>query len=327
MRGAADRRLPAAPGRYPRRVARGDGVRASGVPPAPAPRRPATGGPSPGSARGESYLGIDIGGTGIKGAPVDIAHGRLLADRVHIPTPVPSRPEAVAEVVATISHHFGGGHHIGCTFPGVVMRGVVRTAANLDHGWIGVDAHALLGRATHRAVTVLNDADAAGLAEMAFGAGRQRAGVVLMVTLGTGIGSALFVDGVLVPNTEFGHLEIRGKDAERRASARAREVRRLSWRRWATYLDEYLGRVEALVNPDLVIVGGGISARADRFLPRLRTQGAVMPAQLQNEAGIVGAALHVRATMAQLGAGGLAPARRRTGAAAAGTGATRVPRA
>jgi len=246
----------------------------------------------------DQFLGIDIGGSGIKGAPVDTANGRLLAERVHIATPMPSRPEALAEVVASISRHFGGSHHIGCTFPGVVMRGVIRSAANLDPAWVGIDAHRLLGHATGRSVTVINDADAAGLAEMAFGAGRGRSGVVLMITLGTGIGTALFMDGQLVPNTEFGHIEIRGRDAERRASARVRDERHLSWRAWAKRLDEYLERVEALLNPELVIVGGGISARSDRFLPRLHAQGEVVPAQLQNEAGIVGAALHVRAALA-----------------------------
>ncbi len=248
----------------------------------------------PRSGELNTYLGIDIGGSGIKGAPVDTATGRLTAERIHIATPVPARPEAVAEVVATISQHFGGDHHIGCTFPGVVMRGVIRTAANLDPAWVGLDAHALLGHATHRSVTVLNDADAAGIAEMAFGAGRQRCGVVLMVTLGTGIGTALFLDGRLVPNTEFGHLEVRGKDAERRAAARVRDERHLTWKRWAGRVDEYLGRLEALCNPELIIIGGGVSARAERFLPLLHPGCPVIAAQLQNEAGIVGAALHVR---------------------------------
>jgi len=251
-------------------------------------------------------LGIDIGGSGIKGAPVDTETGRLVRDRVRIPTPVPSRPAAVAAAVARISRQFGEGDRIGCTIPGVVIRGVIRTCPNLDPGWVGTDAHALLGRATDRTVVVLNDADAAGLAEMAFGAGRGRGGVVLMVTLGTGIGSALFLDGRLVPNTEMGHLEIRGRDAERRASARVRDQRHLSWKTWAAHLDEYLERVEALLNPELIILGGGVSARADRFLPRLHPACEVVAAQLQNDAGIVGAALHARAAVeaAQGEAGG-----------------------
>jgi polyphosphate glucokinase len=238
-----------------------------------------------------TLLGIDIGGTGIKGAPVDVKTGELLAPRERILTPHPATPDAVAEVVGELFKHFDWTGPAGATFPAVIKHGVARTAANVDSSWIGTDAAALFGKATGASVTVLNDADAAGIAEMEFGAGHGRAGVVLMVTLGTGIGSALFLDGVLVPNTEFGHIEIRGKEAEKRAAEIVREREGLTWEKYAKRLDEYFSTVEALFSPDLIIVGGGISKKADKFLPLIQLQTEIVPAQLQNEAGIVGAAV------------------------------------
>ena len=238
-----------------------------------------------------SILGIDVGGSGIKGAPVDVDDGRLVADRLRIPTPQPSTPEAVAAVVEDLRRHFDWTGPIGCTLPSVVQQGIVRTAANIDQSWIGTDGRALLTAATGQPVTLLNDADAAGVAEMRFGAGVGRMGVVILVTLGTGIGSALFVDHHLVPNTELGHLEIRGKDAEHRAAASVREKRELAWKEWAPAVDEYLDRLEALFWPDLVIIGGGVSTKFDKFGPLLTSRVPVVPATLGNEAGIVGAAV------------------------------------
>lgn len=236
-------------------------------------------------------LGIDIGGTGIKGAPVDVTTGRLVAERHRIVTPQPATPDAVAAVVGDVVDHFTWSGPIGATFPAVVKHGVVYTAANVDDVWIGTDAASLFARVTGQSVTVINDAGAAGIAEMRFGAGRDHTGVVLVVTLGTGIGTALFVDGALVPNTELGHIEIRGKDAEERAADSVREREDLSWKQYAKRVDEYLDAIERLLWPDLVIIGGGASKKAEKFLPFLTTKVEVVPAQLLNEAGIVGAAL------------------------------------
>lgn len=236
-------------------------------------------------------LGIDIGGTGIKAAPVDVTTGKLTAERVKLPTPHPPTPDAVAEVIATLVGNFHWTGMVGVTFPGVVARGVIRTAHNLDPAWIGVNAVEFLGKAAGRPVSVINDADAAGIAEMRFGAGHGNDGTVLLLTLGTGIGSALFYDGVLIPNTEFGHIEIHGEDAERRASEHARELHDLSWGKWAGRVDAYLDKMEALLSPDLIIIGGGISKKSDKFLPRLSLQTPVVPATLLNDAGIVGAAI------------------------------------
>jgi polyphosphate glucokinase len=237
-------------------------------------------------------LGIDIGGTGIKAAPVDVQTGRLTAERVKLATPHPAKPDAVADVVRTLVKGFTWTGSAGITFPGVVTDGITRTAANLGSAWIGVDAKELFGKATGLQVTVLNDADAAGVAEMRFGAGAGQRGVALMLTLGTGIGSALFIDGTLVPNTEFGHIEIRGKDAEKRAAEIVREEEDLSWGKWAGRVDEYLLHMEALLSPALIIIGGGISRKSDKFLPLLKGLHArVVPAKLLNEAGIVGAAM------------------------------------
>ena len=238
-------------------------------------------------------LGIDIGGSGIKGAPVDVERGVLLADRLRIPTPRPAKPKAVAKVVAELTRHFRWPGPVGCAFPAVIEAGVARTAANVDQRWIGTDGRELLERRTGCPVTLLNDADAAGLAEMRFGAGRGQSGLVIMLTLGTGIGSALFLDGHLVPNTELGHLVIRGKAGELRASDRARRRQVMSWKKWARRVDEYLRYVEDLLRPDLFILGGGVSKKHEKFLHHLTNATPVIPAQMRNEAGIVGAALAV----------------------------------
>lgn len=237
-------------------------------------------------------FGVDIGGTGIKGAPVDLDRGELSDDRFKVPTPHPATPEAVVEGVHEVVAHFGHTGPLGVTFPGVVVDGTTRTAANVDKGWVGVDAGKLLGERLGQPVVVLNDADAAGVAEMTFGAGRGRGGVVLMLTLGTGIGSALFVDGRLVPNTELGHLELHGHDAEKRASVKAREDEDLSWEHWAHRLKKYLAHVEMLFSPSLFVIGGGVSRKSEKFLPYIDGISAeIVPAQLQNSAGIVGAAM------------------------------------
>lgn len=236
-------------------------------------------------------LGIDIGGTGIKAAPVDVLTGKLAAERVKILTPRPAVPDAVADVVRDLAKGFGWTGPAGITFPGVVINGTTMTAHNLDTAWIGRDARKLFADATGLHVRVLNDADAAGVAEMKFGAGAGESGTVVMVTFGTGIGSALFHDGILVPNTEFGHIEIHGKDAETRASQRAKELHDLSWGKWAGRVDEYMDHLEALLAPDLFIVGGGISRQADKFLPLLSLRARVVAAALHNDAGIVGAAM------------------------------------
>ncbi|MFI9270574.1 polyphosphate--glucose phosphotransferase [Kitasatospora sp. NPDC052896] len=237
-------------------------------------------------------FGVDIGGSGIKGAPVDLDRGTLAQPRHKVLTPHPASPEAVVAAVREVVQHFDFRGPVGLTFPGVVIGGHTRTAANVDQGWIGLDAEGLFREALDLPATLLNDADAAGLAEVAHGAGKGRSGVVLTLTFGTGIGSALFTDGVLVPNTELGHLELRGKDAERRASAAAREKHDLSWAEWAVRVDEYLDLVERLFSPQLVIIGGGVSRKHERFLPLLAPRDAeVVPAVLRNDAGIVGAAM------------------------------------
>jgi polyphosphate glucokinase len=236
-------------------------------------------------------FGVDIGGTGIKAAPVDVTTGKLKASRIKLPTPHPSAPDEVVAVVRELIIDFGWSGPVGLTFPGVVTGGVVRTAANMDQRWVSLDAGDLFVRATGEQVTVLNDADAAGMAEMKFGAGVGHGGTVLIITLGTGIGSALFYDGVLVPNTEFGHIEIHGEDAEKRASEHAREVQELSWGKWASRVDAYLDKIEELLCPDLIILGGGVSKKSDRFLPMLSLRAKVVPAALLNDAGIVGAAM------------------------------------
>lgn len=240
-------------------------------------------------------IGVDVGGSGIKVGAVDAATGQLLADRLRVATPNPSTPAAVIRSIARLVKRAGAGLDpnapVGVGVPSVVLDGVTWTAANVDPSWIGFDAESALVKALKRPVLVLNDADAAGLAEMRYGAGAGRDGVVLILTLGTGVGSALFNDGHLVPNTELGHMEIRGRDAERRSAAAARTRRGLSWKAWATDLDEHLHAIDWILWPGLIIIGGGVSKRADRFLPLLTVRPPIVPATLQNDAGIVGAAL------------------------------------
>jgi polyphosphate glucokinase len=236
-------------------------------------------------------FGVDIGGSGIKGGVVDLIEGRLVGERVRIETPQPSLPEPVFGVVAQIVDQFGWGGRIGVTFPGVMKHGVAQTAANVDKSWIGTDVDAGMTALVPGPVATLNDADAAGLAEMRYGAGQGHDGVVLLLTFGTGIGSALFAGGQLVPNTEFGHIEVDGEDGERRASAAARDREELSWEEWARRVDRYLDVLEGSVWPDLIIVGGGVSKKAHKWVPLLSTRTPVVPAELQNDAGIVGAAL------------------------------------
>jgi len=238
-------------------------------------------------------FGIDFGGSGIKGAPVDLATGEFAAGRVRIDTPDPATPDAVADVVATLleHEHADADSVVGVTLPGVVVHGVARSAANIDKSWIGEDAAALFSERLSRSVSVLNDADAAGLAEARYGAAKGQDGLVILTTLGTGIGSALVYDGVLVPNSELGHLEIDGHDAERHAANSVRENKDLSWREWAERLTTYFRTLERLFSPDLFVVGGGVSKEADRFLPLLEIDTRIVPATLKNTAGIVGAAL------------------------------------
>ena len=239
-------------------------------------------------------LGIDIGGSGIKGAPVDLNQGVLAAERLRIATPQPATPDAVADTVGRIIRHFNWTGPVGCGLPSVVQNGVARTAANIDSSWIGTDVRTLLSQRTGCPITVINDADAAGIAEMRFGAGRGRNGTILMVTVGTGLGTALFRDGTLVPNTELGHLLLNGKVAEKYASAAAREDLGLSYKTWAKRLDLYLHQLQSLFWPDLFILGGGISKKHEKFFPFLTIETEFLPAVLRNQAGIVGAALAAR---------------------------------
>ena len=236
-------------------------------------------------------VGIDIGGTGIKGAPVDLVAGTFAASRVRVPTPSPATPEQVADVVGRIVTQLGVAGPVGITLPAVIRDGIVETAANIDHTWIGTNATELFGRATGRPVGVVNDADAAGIAEVRHGAGRGRGGVVVLLTLGTGIGSAVFIDGALVPNTELGHLPLHHGDAEDWAAESIREKDELSWKRWAHRLEEYLELVQRLLWPQLFVIGGGVSKHADKFLSHITLRTEIVPAQLHNDAGIVGAAL------------------------------------
>lgn len=237
-------------------------------------------------------LGIDIGGTGIKGAVVDTNKGVFKTDRLRILTPHPATPDAVHDVVHQIIDHFDWDGPVGCTFPGVVTHGTIRTAANLGDAWIGLDASHHLGGDVD--VTVMNDADAAGLAEATFGGGDAHKGVVLLLTLGTGIGSALMYHGKLVPNSELGHLSLHGGDAEKYAAESVRERDGLSWEDWAGRLSEYLQLVEDLLWPDLIILGGGISKQPDPWLPLVQCRTPVTTARLKNKAGIIGAALQAR---------------------------------
>lgn len=243
------------------------------------------------AARTGIGFGIDIGGTGMKAAPVDLATGELTGERYRIDTPTPATPEAIAEVaVELVTFHEWDGP-VGICMPSVVSHGMVRSAANIDRSWIDVDADGLFSDALQRSVSVMNDADAAGVAEMTWGVGEGREGVVLCLTFGTGIGSGLFVDGTLVPNTELGHLELDGFEAEKRAAASARKRDDLSWSDWADRVDRYLKHVAALFSPDLIILGGGASKRPERWVDRLDPGCELAVAEFANNAGIAGAAL------------------------------------
>ena len=236
-------------------------------------------------------FGIDIGGSGIKGAPVDLDAGDLAADRHRIKTPQPSTPDAVMDMAARVIGHFDYEGLVGCALPAVVVDGVAHSAANIDDAWIGTDGRALLEDRTRCTVTLLNDADAAGLAEMRFGAGRGEDGLVVLLTFGTGIGSAVFYRGQMLPNTEFGHLKFRGMEAEHYAAARLveREDMNIDW--WAQRVNEYLQHLDEIFTPSLFIFGGGISKRWKDFHEFFDTRARIVPAELRNNAGIVGAAL------------------------------------
>ncbi len=237
-----------------------------------------------------AILGIDIGGSGVKGTLVDPVRGELLAERFRVPTPQPADVTSVVEAVAEVAAKFDGFDRVGVTFPGVVVDGVTRTAANVDKSWVDAPAAELFRDRLGKPVSVLNDADAAGVAEVAFG-GHDTRGLVMMLTFGTGIGSALFLDGVLIPNTEFGHLELDGKDAELRASDRAREQEELGWEKWAGRVQDYLRHVEMLLSPRLFVVGGGVSKKAEKWLPHVDVRTPIAVATLLNNAGIIGAAV------------------------------------
>ena len=239
-------------------------------------------------------LGIDIGGTGIKGAPVEIDTGLLLAERYRLPTPDGAKPTPVADVVKNVAEQFDWHTQVGCGFPAVIRDGVAETAANISQKWVGTNVAQLFSEATHCPVYVVNDADAAGLAEVTFGVGKGVHGVVLMITIGTGLGSALFIDGKLVPNTELGHLEVECEEAESIASEVVRKEQDLSWKQWARNLDKYLNTLESLFSPTLMILGGGAVKKQDQFMPLLTVHTKVVPAELGNDAGIVGAALAAR---------------------------------
>ena len=240
-------------------------------------------------------LGIDVGGSGIKGAPVDLEQGVLVVDRTRFDTPQPSTPAACAEVIAQLVTDFepmtASNGPVGITYPGVVWDGKTLTAANVDHGWIDLDADAMLEERLKRKVTVLNDAQAAALAEVHYGAGRGVDGMVLMLTFGTGIGSGLVYRGVALPGVELGHLRMHGRDAEQLAAASVKENKKLSWKTWSERVNDYLARIEMMLWPELIIIGGGVSEEPEKFLSRLKTRTPVVPATLGNSAGIVGAAI------------------------------------
>ncbi|MBM3465428.1 MAG: ROK family protein [Armatimonadetes bacterium] len=236
-------------------------------------------------------LGIDIGGTGIKGAPVDTRTGKMLADRFRVATPDPATPDAVIEVLKQMCKQFSWKDSIGCTFPSVVKDGRVFTAVHLDPSWVGLDAEKELSKKLKRKFHLLNDADAAALAEARFGAGKDLDGLLLMVTLGTGLGTGIVYKGTLIPNAELGHVMIRGKDAEMRASNSAREKNDWSWKKYGKRVNEYVNVVAAYVNPDRIVIGGGVIKEAEKFLYRVKAPVPVVAATLGNEAGIIGAAI------------------------------------
>lgn len=242
-------------------------------------------------SRREVLLGIDVGGSSIKAGLVDVHDGMVVGETASVPTPRPSTPQALLEVFVELDRRFGSRGPVGLAIPSVVTRGVARTAANIDRSWIGTDAGSMLRERLGRPVVLLNDADAAGLAEMRWGAGRATTGTVIMLTFGTGIGSAIFVDGALVPNTEFGHMELDGREAETWASARVKTEENLDWEAWAARVDVYLSRMHALLWPDVFILGGAVSAEFERFGPLLKAPAEIRPAQFAGQAGVAGAAL------------------------------------
>jgi polyphosphate glucokinase len=246
---------------------------------------------------GRVAIGIDVGGSGIKAAVVDIDAGRFISERLRVATPNPATPDAVIASIGRLTRRLakasrlGAATPVGVGLPGVTLDNTLKSAANIDAGWIDFPVVERMRKATGRPVSIVNDADAAGIAEMRFGVGKSQPGVVIFLTLGTGVGSGVFVDGTLVPNTEFGQMEIRGRAAERRSAAAARVRRGLSWKAWSQDLDEHLHRIDELMWPNLMILGGGVSKNADKFIPRLTVRCPVVPAQLRNDAGIIGAAI------------------------------------
>jgi polyphosphate glucokinase len=236
-------------------------------------------------------LGLDVGGNSIRAAPVEATSGELIGSPVALKTPRPAAPAAVTSVIGELVARFTVAGIVGIAFPSVVKRGVVCTAANIDPAWIGIDGEQLIGAALGRPVALLNDADAAGIAEVRFGAGRGRNGTLMMLTFGTGIGSAVFIDGRLLPNTELGHLEIQGRKAEHFASGRVRSEEHLDWPAWSERVNVVLGAYEALLSPDLIIIGGGVSENYEQFGNLLRAQAALVPAHFRAHAGIIGAAI------------------------------------
>jgi polyphosphate glucokinase len=237
-------------------------------------------------------FGVDVGGSGVKGGIVDLDTGLLIGDRFKLPTPQPATPDAVSDTIAAVVREFGWTGSLGVTYPGVVTDGIVRTAANVDKGWIGTSAQDVISaKLNGQRVTVLNDADAAGLAEEKFGAGKDNSGVIVLLTFGTGIGSAVIHNGILLPNTEFGHLEVGGKEAEHRAASSVKERKEWSYERWTEEVTKVLVVVENAIWPDLFIAGGGISRKADKWIPLLKNRTPVVAATLLNTAGIVGAAM------------------------------------
>jgi polyphosphate glucokinase len=251
----------------------------------------------PATAVGRLAFGVDVGGSGIKAAIVDAATGEMLSERLRVPTPAPSTPDRVAASIVRLVRRLAkdtpvpDDAPVGVGLPGVAMDGRLRTAANIDPAWVDYPIAEKLSKTLKRRVDIVNDADAAGIAEMRFGVGAGKTGTVIFLTLGTGVGSGVFIDGTLVPNTEFGQMEIRGRPAERRSAAAARQRRGLSWKAWAQDLDEHLQRIEDLMWPTLFIIGGGVSKNADKYVPRLTARTPVVPAELRNDAGIIGAAI------------------------------------
>ena len=248
--------------------------------------------PSTNNEAARRGFGIDVGGSGVKGGIVDLDTGQLIGERFKLATPQPATPDAVAETIADVVREFGWTEKLGVTYPGVVTNGIVRTAANVDKGWIGVNAREVItAQLDGQPVTVLNDADAAGLAEEKFGAGKDNSGVIVLLTFGTGIGSAVIHNGVLLPNTEFGHIEVGGKEAEHRAASSVKDRKDWSYERWTQEVTKVLVVIEDAIWPDLFIAGGGISRKADKWIPMLKNRTPVVAAALQNTAGIVGAAM------------------------------------